>query len=239
MTDETLPRRKFLLGAGLAGTAVAAGLTPDTPAQAQTPAAPVAAATSPQAEPLLLLNETEHAFVVAAVDTIIPADELSPSGSDCGCAVYIDRQLASAYGGGAKMYRAGPYLKGKPEQGYQLPLTPAEFITAGIAAANVWSRKTYGRDFDRLESDKRVEALKAMEEGNAEFGGLSSRAFFARLLALTMEGFFGDPIYGGNRNMASWKMLGFPGLPATYANVIDEYRDKRYVAEPKSIADFT
>jgi gluconate 2-dehydrogenase gamma chain len=240
MTDETLPRRKFLLGAGLAGTAVAAGLTPDAPAQAQTPpAAPVAAATSPQAEPLLLLNETEHAFVVAAVDTIIPADELSPSGSDCGCAVYIDRQLASAYGGGAKMYRAGPYLKGKPEQGYQLPLTPAEFITAGIAAANVWSRKTYGRDFDRLESDKRVEALKAMEEGKAEFGGLSSRAFFARLLALTMEGFFGDPIYGGNRNMASWKMLGFPGLPATYANVIDEYRDKRYVAEPKSIADFT
>src|SRR5580658_6371974 len=110
MTDETIPRRKFLVGAGLAGTAVAAGLTPDTPVQAQSPAAPVAAATTPQAEPLLLLNETEHAFVVAAVDTMIPADELSPSGSDCGVATYIDRQLASAYGGGAKMYRSGPYL---------------------------------------------------------------------------------------------------------------------------------
>ncbi len=240
MTDESLPRRKFLLGAGLAGTAVAAGLTPDAPAQAQTQPSPAtAAASTPQAEPLLLLNETEHAFVVAAVDTMIPADELSPSGSDCGCAVYIDRQLASAWGGGAKMYRAGPYFKGKPEQGYQLPLTPAEFITAGIAAANGWSRKTYGRDFDRLESDKRIEALKAMEEGKADLGGLSSRAFFARLLTLTMEGFFGDPIYGGNRNKASWKMLGFPGLPATYANVIDEYRDKRYVAEPQSIADFS
>jgi gluconate 2-dehydrogenase gamma chain len=240
MTDESLPRRKFLLGAGLAGTAVAAGLTPDAPAQAQTQPSPVtAAASTPQAEPLLLLNETEHAFVVAAVDTMIPADELSPSGSDCGCAVYIDRQLASAWGGGAKMYRAGPYFKGKPEQGYQLPLTPAEFITAGIAGANVWSRKTYGQDFDRLDPDKRIEALKAMEEGKADLGGLSSRAFFARLLTLTMEGFFGDPIYGGNRNKASWKMLGFPGLPATYANVIDEYRDKRYVAEPQSIADFS
>jgi gluconate 2-dehydrogenase gamma chain len=245
MTDdttprETIPRRKFLVGAGLAGaslagTTVAPGLI--QPAQAQTPAAP--APSAPQAEPLLLLNETEHAFVVAAVDTIIPADELSPSGSDCGCAVYIDRQLASAWGGGAKMYRAGPYLKGKPEQGYQLPLTPAEFITAGIAAANDWSRKTYGHDFDRLDPDKRIEALKAMEEGNAAFGNLNSRAFFARLLALTMEGFFGDPIYGGNRNKASWKMLGFPGLPATYANLIDEYRDKRYVAEPQSIADFS
>ena len=242
MTEGTIPRRKFLVGAGLTGaslvgTAVATGLTPPEPAAAQAPAAPAASAA--EAEPLLVLNETEHAFVVAAVDMLIPADELSPSGSDCGCAVYIDRQLASAWGGGAKMYRAGPFFKGKPEQGYQLPLTPAEFFIAGIAAANEWSRKTYGRDFDRLEPDKRIEALKTMQEGKAEFADLSSRAFFARLLTLTMEGFFGDPIYGGNRNKASWRMLGFPGLPATYSNVIDEYRDKRYVAEPRSIADFS
>jgi gluconate 2-dehydrogenase gamma chain len=241
MADETIPRRRFLVGAGLAGTAVAAGLSQDAAAQTPAPAAApaAAAAEAPQAEPLLLLNETEHAFVVAAVDTMIPADDLSPSGSQCGVDTYIDRQLASAWGGGAKMYRAGPFIKGKPEQGYQLPLTPAEFITAGIAAANDWSRKTYGRDFDRLDGDKRIEALKAMEAGKAEFANLSSRGFFARLHALTMEGFFGDPIYGGNRNKASWKMLGFPGLPATYARVIDDYRDKRYVAEPQSIADFS
>ena len=240
MTDETIPRRKFLVGAGLAGTAVATGLSGEAQAQSSAaPPAPAAAAAATQPEALLLLNETEHAFVVAAVDTIIPADELSPSGSQCGCDVYIDRQLASAWGGGAKMYRAGPYTQGKPEQGYQLPLTPAEFITAGIAAANVWSRKTYNMDFDRLAPDKRIEAFKAMEEGKADFGNVSSKAFFARLLALTMEGFFVDPIYGGNRNMASWRMLQYPGLPATFANLIDEYRDKRYVAEPKSIADFS
>jgi gluconate 2-dehydrogenase gamma chain len=238
MTNETIARRKFLVGAGLAGTAVAAGMTQPAPAEAQAAAAPDAPAT-PQAEPLLYLNDTEHAFVVAAVETFIPADELSPSGSDCGCATYIDRQLASAWGGGAKMYRAGPFVKGKPEQGYQLALTPAEFISTGIAAANAWSRKTYGHDFDRLDAAKRIEACKAMQEGKAEFENFSSRAFFARLLTLTMEGFFGDPIYGGNRNKASWRMLQYPGLPATYANVIDEYRDKRYVAEPQSIADFS
>jgi gluconate 2-dehydrogenase gamma chain len=244
MTDETkaretIPRRKFLFGAGVAGTAVAAGLTQPDAAPAQSQPQPPAPAAAPQAEPPLILNETEHAFVVAAVDTLIPADELSPSGSECGVATYIDRQLASAWGGGAKMYRAGPFFKGKPEQGYQLPLTPAEFFAAGIAAANAWSRKTYGRDFDRLDSDKRIEAMTAMQEGKAEFADVSSRAFFARLMALTMEGFFGDPIYGGNRNKASWRMLGYPGLPATYANLIDEYRDKRYVAEPQSIADFS
>ena len=145
MADETIPRRKFLVGAGLAGTAVATGLTQTQPAEAQAPATP-AAAPAPQAEPLLLLNETEHAFVVAAVDTIIPADELSPSGSDCGCATYIDRQLASAWGGGAKMYRSGPFLKGKPEQGYQLPLTPARVLLRRhcrrqrLVAQDLWPR---------------------------------------------------------------------------------------------------
>jgi gluconate 2-dehydrogenase gamma chain len=239
MSDETIPRRKFLVGAGLAGAAATTGLAQSAPAEAQAQPAASPAAAAPQSEPLLYLNETERAFVVAAVDTMIPADELSPSGSQCGCDIYIDRQLASAWGGGAKMYRAGPYLKGKPEQGYQLSLTPAEFISTGIAAANVWSRKTYTMDFDRLDPDKRIEALKAMQEGKADFGNFSSRAFFARLLTLTMEGFFGDPIYGGNRDKASWKMLGFPGLPATYANVVEEYRDKRYVAAPQSIADFS
>jgi len=238
MTDES--RRKFLLGAGLAGTAVAAGLAQTEPAEAQQakPAAP-AAPPANEPEPFVTLTAAEAAFIVAAVDTLIPADELSPAGSDCGVAVFIDRQLGSAWGGGAKMYRSGPFLKGKPEQGYQLPLTPREFFAAGIAAANAWSRKTYGKDFDLLAPAQRVEALKAMEEGKAEFPNFSSRAFFGQLLSITMAGFFGDPIYGGNRNKVSWKMLGFPGLPATYADKIDRYRDKRYVAEPQSIADFS
>jgi gluconate 2-dehydrogenase gamma chain len=240
VTDETIPRRRFLLGAGIAGTAVATGLSQTEPAAAQVQAPAAAAAPpTPQPEPLLALNEAEHAFVVAAVDTLIPADELSPSGSDCGIATFIDRQLASAWGGGAKMYRAGPFRKGKPEQGYQLSLTPAEFFSAGVAAANAWSRKTYGRDFDRLGPDKRAEALKAMEAGKADFVDFSSRAFFARLLAMTMQGFFSDPIYGGNRNKAGWRMIGFPGLPATYANLYKEYRDKPHVVEPRSIADFS
>jgi gluconate 2-dehydrogenase gamma chain len=239
MADETIPRRKFLVGAGLAGTAVAAGLADNTTPAAADPKSVAAPQGTPAPEPLLYLNETEHAFVAAAADTLIPADDLSPSGSNCGCATYIDRQLASAWGGGAKTYRAGPYFQGKPEQGYQLPLTPAEFFSAGIAAANDWSRKTYGSDFDRLDPDRRIEALKAMEKGNAQFSNFNAKAFFGRLLAITMEGFFADPIYGGNRDKASWRMLGFPGLPATYANVIDQYRDKRYVAEPQSIADFS
>jgi gluconate 2-dehydrogenase gamma chain len=236
MADDNIPirRRNFLLGAG---TAVAASLTPPVAAEAET--APSAAGTSPDAEPLLTLTPTEHAFFVAAADTLIPADDLSPSGSQCGVATFIDRQLAGAYGGGARLYRDGPFTKAKPELGYQLPLNPREFFRAGIAAANDWSRKTYGKDFDRLADADREAALKAMEAGKAEFSGFSSRMFFNALLDLSMEGFFADPIYGGNRDMAAWKMVGYPGLPATYREDIKKYFGKKYDKPPRSIADFS
>ena len=238
MVDEIIPRRKFLLGAGLAGTAVAAGLSSEAAPEQQPKDTPAAAA-APEPDQFVTLTAPEAAFIVAAVDTLIPADELSPSGSECGVAVFIDRQLGSAWGGGAKMYRGGPFHKGKPEQGYQLPLTPREFFATGIAAANAWTRKTYGKDFDLLPATQRVQALTAMEEGKAEFQSFNSRGFFNQLLAIAMQGFFADPIYGGNRNKVAWKMIGFPGLPAVYADKIDAYRDKRYVAEPQSIADFS
>ncbi len=246
MADEALPRRQFLLRAGLAGASVATGLA--APAEAQTqvqnqvqtaaPAAPPPAA-SAEPEPLLTLTATEAAFLSAMADTIIPADDLSPSGTDCGVVTYIDRQLAGAYGAGDKMYRAGPFRRGKPEQGYQLPLTPREYFAAGIAVANDWSRKTYGKEFDRLSPADRVAALKSMEDGKATFEHFSSRAFFNRVLGIVIEGFFADPMYGGNRNKVAWTMVGFPGLPATYADKVDAYIDKRYVAPPHSIADFS
>jgi gluconate 2-dehydrogenase gamma chain len=240
MVDETIPRRAFLKGAVVGTAALAAG----QPAAAQTPAAPAAttgaaANTPPDAEPLLTLSATEHAFIAAAVDTLIPADELSPSGSECGVAVFIDRQLAGAYGMGARLYRQGPFPKAKPELGYQLSLNPREFFRAGIEAANTWTRKTYGKEFDRLSEKDREAALKAMEENKAPFPGFSSQMFFNALLQITMEGFFADPIYGGNRDMAAWKMIGYPGLPATYKEEIVTYFGKKYDKPPRSIADFS
>jgi gluconate 2-dehydrogenase gamma chain len=244
MTDETIPRRKFLVGAGVAGTAVATAMASGAAAPAPQPqnAAPAAAqatVAAPAPEPLLTLTLTEHAFIVAAVDTLIPADELSPSGSECGVATFIDRQLAGAYGNGARLYRDGPFHTAKPELGYQLPLNPRELFRAGIAATNDWSRKTYGKDFDRLPEAARQAALKAMEAGKAELAGLSSRGFFNALLEIAMEGFFADPIYGGNRDMASWKMIGYPGLPASYREDIRKYFGKKYDKLPHSIADFS
>src|SRR5258708_22011063 len=131
MVDETIPRREFLKGAMIGTAALAAGNP--APAAAQTPAAAVSA--SADAEPLLTLTATEHAFIVAAVDTIIPADELSPSASDCGVATFVDRQLPAAYGTGAQLYRHGPFPKAKPELRSQPALTPREIFRSRIEHA--------------------------------------------------------------------------------------------------------
>src|SRR6202042_3406047 len=122
--DPKIGRREFLTVAG------AAALAPAAPAAAQqtqlaTPSANTTLATTstqppPVDEPLLTLTATEHAFFVAAADTIIPPDALSPSGSDCGVANFIDRQLAGAYGTGARLYPPGALPQGQPRQGYQL-----------------------------------------------------------------------------------------------------------------------
>jgi gluconate 2-dehydrogenase gamma chain len=234
MAEDSIPRRSFLKGAGAAGAAAASALTgPSEPAQAQAAALPAAG------EAYLTLTATEAAFLSAAYDTFIPADRMSPSGTDCGLVTYIDRQLAGAWGNGARFYRNGPFLQGKPEHGYQLPLTPREYFAAGIKAANAWTRKTHGKDFDRLAPAERDAALKAMEAGKAEFADFNAKPFFEALYQSAMEGFFADPIYGGNRNKVSWRMVGYPGLPASYGAKAETYRGKKLNIEPQSIADFS
>jgi gluconate 2-dehydrogenase gamma chain len=237
MADDSIPRRSFLKGAGAAGAAATAVLTGHSEAaQAETPS-PVPAPSGNDA--YLTLTATEAAFLSAAYDTFIPADKLSPSGTDCGLVTYVDRQLAGAWGNGARFYRGGPFLQGKPEHGYQLPLTPREFFAAGIRAANAWTRKAYGKDFDRLAATDRDAALKAMEAGKAQFPDFNAKPFFEVLYQSAMEGFFADPIYGGNRNKVSWRMVGYPGLPASYGAKAEVYRGKKLDIEPQSIADFS
>ena len=240
-TRDTIPRRDFLKGAGLAGTAVATALSGNhaTPAEAQTQAKDAGAPATAAPEGLITLTATEAAFLSAAYDTFIPADKLSPSGTDCGLVIFIDRQLAGAWGGGARLYRSGPFIQGKREQGYQLSLTPREFFAAGIKAANEWSHRTYGKEFDRLSPTQRETALKTMDEGKADFKEVNGKQFFEMLYASAMEGFFADPVYGGNRDKVSWRMVGYPGLPATYASKALEYRGKKVVIEPQSIQDFS
>ena len=240
-------RRDFLKTVGTVGaTGIAAAVGVDAAAEPQARPAtdsggrgPVAPAGPPVSHAYAFLSAPEAAFIEAAVDRLIPADDLTPGGTDCGVATFIDRQLAGAWGSGDRTYMQGPWQKGVPTQGYQSPLTPAEFFRAGIAATNAYCRKTLQKDFDRLTVDQQVKVLQDMEQGHAAIDGVSAQEFFNLLLAAAMQGFFADPMYGGNRDKAAWKMIGFPGVIAIYSEHIKTYRNKKYDAEPRSILDLS
>ena len=86
------------------------------------------------------------------------------------------------------------------------------------------------------ESKRTMQVLAEAEQGKLDFGALPSAAFFAALLDATMEGFFSDPIYGGNRDKIGWKLVGFPGVHASYANDIERH-GVAWARPPASIAD--
>jgi gluconate 2-dehydrogenase gamma chain len=186
----------------------------------------------------LTLTKAEAAFLTAAVDTIIPADALSPSASDCGVIDFIDCELAGPYGDGARLYRDGPIAKGKPEHGYQLGLNPREFFRQGIAAAEAWTQGRFSKNFAALAAAERQIVFAEIESGKAVFADFDAREFFDSLIAIVMEGFFADPYYGGNRDMAGWKMIGYPGLPADYQAAMEKFRGKRIALKPRSIGDY-
>jgi gluconate 2-dehydrogenase gamma chain len=104
-------------------------------------------------------NTLESAFIEAAVDTLIPADAIGPGAAALGVAGYIDRQMAGSYGKGDRLYLEGPFAEGTPQQGYQLRMTPAELIRAGIADVNNYAREKYKNTFDLLPAMGRVSVM--------------------------------------------------------------------------------
>src|SRR6476659_7696154 len=157
MKNDGFDRRAFLKSAG-AGSAVAATANIPPPAQAQ-PTAAQSASTGCYS----FLNAEEAAFIEALVDHMVPADALSPKGTDIGLNIFIDRSLAGGWGKGDRLYMQGPWKPGVPSQGYQLPLTPAELYRNGIAAANAHCVKTYKKTFDKLTEAQREEFLLALQ----------------------------------------------------------------------------
>jgi gluconate 2-dehydrogenase gamma chain len=221
--DESFPRnparRRLFQAAGAAGVAAA---MPLGSASGQQRAAP--------AQAYVFFNPAEAAFIAAAVARLIPSDETGPGALEAGVANYIDKQLGGAWGTGERLYRSGPWQQGAPTQGYQLPFTPAELFRAAIRAIN---QKAAG--FAKLPPKEQDVFLDSLQKGKDDLGGVPSNVFFASLLEVTIEGFFADPVYGGNRDLVAWKMIGFPGAYADFYEYVDKH-NVAYTAPPTSLA---
>ncbi|GAA0495761.1 gluconate 2-dehydrogenase subunit 3 family protein [Tatumella terrea] len=176
----------------------------------------------------------EYAFIKAAVAHLIPADDRGPGALEAGVPEYIDRQMNTPYATGANWYMQGPFAPDAPKElGYQLPLVPRQIYRLGLADADAYSQQQHQKVFAELTADQQISLLKAFESGQAEFSHLPSKLFFSYLLQNTREGFFSDPIHGGNQGMTGWKLIGFPGARADFMDWVE--RGEHYPFPPVSI----
>ncbi|HEX4328637.1 MAG TPA: gluconate 2-dehydrogenase subunit 3 family protein [Burkholderiales bacterium] len=183
------------------------------------------------------LTQPEVRFLEAACERLIPADQLGPGAREAGVACFIDGQLASPWGLHGRQYRTGPWQEGTPQQGFQSPLTPQEIYRAGIREIDMHCRAEYAKAFQFLDAALQDELLHRMEADDLPLPSLSSGLFFALLLRNTMEGFFADPLYGGNRDKTGWRLIGFPGVAAAnYTEALEDH-NQPYLVEPVSILD--
>jgi gluconate 2-dehydrogenase gamma chain len=229
--------RRFLLSSTavglLAGTSAARAVTitqamPWSPGTARPPV-PV------RPGPWLFFTADEAALVEAAVDRLIPPDDRGPGGKDAGCAVFIDRQLAGPYGRSEGLYMKPPFMPGAATQGDQLPDAPAARYRNGLKALADYVKGAFGgRTFPQLSPPEQDRVLAGLETGSVALKDVDGAQFFALLLQNTHEGFFADPIYGGNRDMAGWKLIGFPGARYDYRDWVERH-NQRYPLPPVSI----
>ncbi|GAK08009.1 gluconate 2-dehydrogenase subunit 3 family protein [Geomicrobium sp. JCM 19038] len=155
-------------------------------------------------------------------ETIFPEDGNGPGAIALGVPYFIDRQLAGNWGSNTRDYMQGPFEEGTDTQGYQSSLTRGEIFLQGIRLINQISTSDYDEAFVDLEEQDRVAILTEFSEGNAEMRGVSSSRFFSLLRQAVLEGAYCDPLYGGNREMAGWRMKGHPGSVMSYLDVIQE-----------------
>jgi gluconate 2-dehydrogenase gamma chain len=186
---------------------------------------------NPQA--LMFFTPEQYKICAAAAERIFPADANGPGGLELGCAIFIDHQLAGAYGSMSKEYMMGPFQKGTKTQGYQSRLVRSQVFALGLTALQVEAKKRHNAEFAKLGPEEQDTILKDFEEDKVAINGTSSKTFFKMLIATSIEGVYADPMYGGNKNMAGWKMKNFPGAQNSYYEVIE--KDGLIKREPVSL----
>ena len=161
---------------------------------------PLAALTATAQTAETALTPTQMKTLEAFIERLIPRDELGPSATEAGAQIYIDRTLA------------GPNAGEK------------QSFLDGLAAMDAFAKSSQGAAFADLPPEKRDAVITAMERGSAA-GFANGQHFFTRVRRLTLEGMFGDPYHGGNRNFAGWDLIRYPG-PRLAVSADEQRMDK-------------
>jgi gluconate 2-dehydrogenase gamma chain len=201
MTKHDEKRRAFLVGA-VAGAGALAGKGLVNEAQAKQPHEKHKTAATETTESAMpghqeghgaFLNDDDAKTVEAFAERIMPGAPGMPGAKDADVLNYIDLALAGAYADQQDFYRRG------------------------LAQLDAYCQATYQLPFVRLDAARQDAVITALEEGKAAgFTFPTAQAFFNTLRTHTMEGMFADPVYGGNKDFAGWKLVGFPGAQPVF-----------------------
>jgi gluconate 2-dehydrogenase gamma chain len=195
MTKQDESRRAFLVAGAAAATAALVRETPANAQQTPTTGEPAAMPLPASERHGAFFNSDDAATIDAFCERIMPGAPGKAGAREAGVLNYIDLALSGAYSDQQEFYRHG------------------------LGALDAHCRIAYRRGFAQLSAAEQDAVISALEEGKAEtFTWPSARAFFNRLRVHTMEGMFSDPIYGGNRNLSGWNLVGFPGVQTRFTD---------------------
>ena len=197
MSKHDSTRRSFLKRAAVGAGAVAgSGLVPAVYSQTLEQHKDDAATTAPHPTSIqhgAFFNYEQASTVAAFTERLMPGAPGKPGARDAGVLNYIDLALAGAYADLQDFYRRG------------------------LAQLDAYCHATYKQSFTQLDPARQDEVLAALEQGKATgFTLPRAQEFFNVVRTHTMEGMFADPIYGGNRDFAGWRLVGFPGAQGNF-----------------------
>ncbi len=246
---KTMTRRRFIrnssllaggaaIGGGLLGTLIGVNLDEQeqTKTDQQTGHNQTGNGQANNRALMYFTNREDFEVLSAATERIFPEDDLGPGAVGLGVPYFIDHQLAGNYGNNTREYMRGPFFPGAETQGYQSPLKRNQIFDEGIRKMKELSQKKYKKNFHDLTGEQQDEILTQFEEGKVKMRGVTSSTFFSLLRSAVLEGAYADPLYGGNANMAGWKMKDYPGHQASYLAQI-EAKDFKKI-EPQSLHAF-
>lgn len=204
-------------------------------------------------------DQHERMTIDAAVARIIPADH-EPGAREAGVTDFIDRFLSGIDFAYAKADGSGfRPLRGKAAEAWQERIRETRLLYRdGIRALDDLGREAYGAQFAALSPDQQDSVLNrlARADANREAGSLAEAdeqvdekeslggappsnqpvttdglGFFHTLVMHVRQGFYADPVYGGNRDGVGWKVIGYPGPPSMGEVLQRTYTTIAYLAE--------
>ncbi len=157
------------------------------------------------------LTPDEAAFTESMVNALCPADHMTPSGTACGLAMFIDTQLDGEFGGQCAQ---GAWEHGQAGVYSELPLTEEQFFKAGIARIEAIAQQRSGMGFAQLAPPAAAELLREVAAGRVTDSTLPLVAWYGKLVEpLLVRASFSGPIYDGHDNRVFWKLFVQPVAP--------------------------